>query len=151
MLELRIEGKRYVFNSLYRVWMIESIFSNVLEQKYKAENALERAQQDLEEQDIEESNDEKEKCESLEQVREQIDHLDQQLIDLIATRQFYVDQAVRFKRTTEDAQSPERVQQVIDKVRQKAFEVGTDPDLVETIYRAMIQHFIQRELKEIRP
>lgn len=93
----------------------------------------------------------KEKCESLEQVREQIDHLDQQLIDLIATRQFYVDQAVRFKRTTEDAQSPERVQQVIDKVRQKAFEVGTDPDLVETIYRAMIQHFIQRELKEIRP
>ena len=59
MLELRIEGKRYVFNSLYRVWMIESIFSNVLEQKYKAENALERAQQDIEEQDIEESNDEK--------------------------------------------------------------------------------------------
>lgn len=93
----------------------------------------------------------KEKCESLEQVREQIDQLDQQLIDLIATRQFYVDQAVRFKRTVEDAQSPERVQQVIDKVRQKAFEVGTDPDLVETIYRAMIQHFIQRELKEIRP
>ena len=93
----------------------------------------------------------KEKCESLEQVREHIDQLDQQLIDLIATRQFYVDQAVRFKRTTEDAQSPERVQQVIDKVRQKAFEVGTDPDLVETIYREMIQHFIQRELKEIRP
>lgn len=93
----------------------------------------------------------KEKCESLEQVRENIDQLDQQLIDLIATRQFYVDQAVRFKRTTEDAQSPERVQQVIDKVRQKAFEVGTDPDLVESIYREMIQHFIQRELKEIRP
>lgn len=59
VLELRIEGKRYVFNSLYRVWMIESIFSNVLEQKYKAENELERAQQDLEEQNIEESNDEK--------------------------------------------------------------------------------------------
>ncbi|WP_089604184.1 chorismate mutase [Acinetobacter piscicola] len=93
----------------------------------------------------------KEKCESLEQVRENIDQLDQQLIDLIATRQFYVDQAVRFKRTTEDAQSPERVQQVINKVRQKAFEVGTDPDLIESIYREMIQHFIQRELKEIRP
>ncbi|AYO56149.1 hypothetical protein [Acinetobacter wuhouensis] len=44
VLELRIEGKRYVFNSLYRVWMIESIFSNVLEQKYKAENEQERAQ-----------------------------------------------------------------------------------------------------------
>lgn len=59
VLELRIEGKRYVFNSLYRVWMIESIFSNVLEQKYKAENEQERAQHITQEQDIEETNDEK--------------------------------------------------------------------------------------------
>ncbi|MNN67692.1 hypothetical protein D3C81_1833380 [compost metagenome] len=35
VLELRIDGQSYVFNSLYRVWMIESIFSNVLEEKYK--------------------------------------------------------------------------------------------------------------------
>ncbi|NNP73748.1 hypothetical protein A7P53_14240 [Acinetobacter defluvii] len=41
VLELEIEGKRYVFNSLYRVWMIESIFSNVLEQKYKSDNDAE--------------------------------------------------------------------------------------------------------------
>ncbi|AXQ20729.1 hypothetical protein BEN71_00860 [Acinetobacter wuhouensis] len=59
VLELRIEGKRYVFNSLYRVWMIESIFSNVLEQKYKAENEQERAQHITQDQDIEETNDEK--------------------------------------------------------------------------------------------
>ena len=38
VLELRIAGQSYVFNSLYRVWMIESIFSNVLEQQYKTEN-----------------------------------------------------------------------------------------------------------------
>lgn len=41
VLELRLDGKSYVFNSLYRVWMIESIFSNVLEQKYKSDNDLE--------------------------------------------------------------------------------------------------------------
>lgn len=35
VLELRIDEQSYVFNSLYRVWMIESIFSNVLEEKYK--------------------------------------------------------------------------------------------------------------------
>lgn len=93
----------------------------------------------------------KEKCESLEQVRDRIDHLDQELIELIAVRQYYVDQAVRFKRTAEDVQSPERVQQVINKVRQKAIDVGTNPDLIEMLYREMIQHFIQRELKEIRP
>ena len=37
VLELRIDGQRFVFNSLYRVWMIESIISNVLEEKYKQE------------------------------------------------------------------------------------------------------------------
>ncbi len=93
----------------------------------------------------------KEKCENLEQVRAKIDLIDQELIEMIATRQFYVDQAVRFKRTAEDVQSPERVQQVINKVREQAIQLHTDPDLVEKFYREMIHHFIQRELKEIRP
>ena len=93
----------------------------------------------------------KEKCENLEQARAKIDLIDQELIEMIATRQFYVDQAVRFKRTAEDVQSPERVQQVINKVREQAIQLHTDPDLVEKIYREMIQHFIRRELKEIRP
>lgn len=93
----------------------------------------------------------KEKCESLEEVRDHIDGIDQALIDLLATRQFYVDQAVRFKRTVQDVQSPERVEQVISKVRGYAEQSRIDPDFIEQIYRDMIQHFIQRELKEIRP
>ena len=40
VLELRVDGQTFVFNSLYRVWMIESIFSNVLEEKYKTDNEL---------------------------------------------------------------------------------------------------------------
>lgn len=90
----------------------------------------------------------KEKCESLTQARAQIDMIDQQLLELIAARQFYVDQAARFKRTV---QSPERVEQVLDKVRAQATALDVDPALIEQIYSAMIQHFIQRELKELRP
>ena len=41
VLELRVNGQKFVFNSLYRVWMIESIFSNVLEEKYKSESSTE--------------------------------------------------------------------------------------------------------------
>ncbi|WP_374572144.1 chorismate mutase [Acinetobacter sp.] len=93
----------------------------------------------------------KEKIESLPQARAQIDAIDGALIELIAARQFYVDQAARFKRTAQDVQAPERVEEVIKKVRAAAVEHGTDPDLVESIYREMIQHFIRRELKEIRP
>lgn len=40
VLELRVDGQSYVFNSLYRVWMIESIFNNVLEEKYKTDNDI---------------------------------------------------------------------------------------------------------------
>ena len=49
VLELRIAGQSYVFNSLYRVWMIESIFSNVLEEKYKSENTAESESREDEE------------------------------------------------------------------------------------------------------
>ena len=80
----------------------------------------------------------KEKCESLEQAREKIDAIDTALIEMIATRQFYVDQAVRFKKSIQDVQSPERVEQIIQKVRAQAVELGIDPDLVEQLYRAMI-------------
>ena len=44
VLELRVAGQSYVFNSLYRVWMIESIFSNVLEELYKSENESDNEQ-----------------------------------------------------------------------------------------------------------
>ncbi|WP_218945409.1 chorismate mutase [Acinetobacter sp. YH12239] len=93
----------------------------------------------------------KEKCETLQQARTQIDSIDQAITELIGLRQYYVDQAVRFKRTIQDVQSPERVEIVIEKIRELATKNGVDPLLMEKIYREMIQHFIQRELKEIRP
>ena len=43
ILELRIAEQTYTFNSLYRVWMIESIFSNVLEEKYQQDAEAEKA------------------------------------------------------------------------------------------------------------
>ena len=93
----------------------------------------------------------KEKCESLSQARSKIDSIDEAIIELIGLRQYYVDQAVRFKSTVQDVQSPERVELVIEKIRHLAQKNSIDPALLESIYREMIQHFIQRELKEIRP
>ena len=92
----------------------------------------------------------REKVESLEDARNQIDAIDDALIELFATRQFYVDQVIRFKRKSEDVKSP-RIEEVIEKVCAQASEQGLDRDLIENIYREMIQHFIRRELKEIRP
>ncbi len=92
----------------------------------------------------------REKVESLEDARNRVDAIDDALIELIATRQFYVDQVIRFKRKSEDIKSP-RIEEVIEKVCVQASQQGLDPELIENIYREMIQHFIRRELKEIRP
>lgn len=92
-----------------------------------------------------------EKVNSLQQARDKIDQIDVALIELIASRQFYVDQAMRHKQTVEDVQSPHRVKEVIEKVRALAVQYAVDPDMVERLYHDMIQHFIQRELKEFRP
>lgn len=89
------------------------------------------------------------KCNSLAEVRQQIDQIDRALIELIAARQVYVDQAVVFKSSRAEAPAPQRVEQVIEQVRQHAVTYSADADLVEKLYRQMIQHFIERELQHL--
>lgn len=93
----------------------------------------------------------KEKPENLAQARAKIDEIDSTLVELLAARQFYVDQALRFKRSGYEIQSPERTSEIIEKVRAEATANALDPDLVERIYHEVTQHIIRRELKEIRP
>jgi len=69
----------------------------------------------------------------------------------LAKRQFYVDRALKFKRSGYELQSPERTEQVLNKVRAEAQSYALDPVLVERIYQQITEHIIQRELKEIRP
>ena len=44
--------------------------------------------------------------------------------------------------------APQRVEQVIGKVRTLADELGANPDVTESVYRAMIAAFIEQELAE---
>ena len=87
-------------------------------------------------------------CDSLEQVREKIDGLDRQIVGLIAERGAYVSQAARFKKDRDAVMAPQRVEQVIGKVRTLADELGANPDVTESVYRAMIAAFIEQELAE---
>lgn len=87
-------------------------------------------------------------CTSLEQVRECIDRIDRQLVALLAERGGYVKQAARFKNTTADVKAPQRVEQVIAKVKSLASDLGASPLVTEQVYRAMIAAFIEAELAE---
>lgn len=88
------------------------------------------------------------KCENLEQVRENIDRIDDQIIRLIAERGTYVVQAFAFKKDEEGVRDNSRVEKVIAKVRKKAEEYGANPDMTEAVYREMISRFIEMEMKE---
>lgn len=87
-------------------------------------------------------------CDSLDQVRGHIDALDRQIVGLLAERGAYVSQAARFKKDSDAVRAPQRVEQVINKVRHLADELGANPEVAEAVYRAMIAGFIQQELAE---
>ncbi|PIB50752.1 chorismate mutase [Pseudomonas sp. 2995-1] len=89
-------------------------------------------------------------CTTLEDVRNNIDRLDQQIVTLLAERGRYVSQAARFKKDTDGVKAPQRVEQVITKVRELSETVGANPEVTEQVYRAMISAFIEQELAEHR-
>lgn len=86
------------------------------------------------------------KCESLEQVRENIDRIDDEIVRLIAERGSYVGQAAAFKKSEDGVRDNSRVEKVIAKVKEKAAQFGADPEMVEAVYREMISRFISAEL-----
>lgn len=87
-------------------------------------------------------------CNSLEEVRANIDRIDDEIIKLIAERGAYVVQASSFKKNEEGVKDTGRVEKVIVKARTKAKQYGADPDMVEAIYREMISGFVNMEMLE---
>lgn len=83
---------------------------------------------------------------SLQEIRTAIDVVDADLVRLLARRERLVRRAAPLKRDAQAVQAPGRVEQVIARARTQAVTAGADPDVVERIYRAMVQAFIDMEL-----
>jgi isochorismate pyruvate lyase len=88
-------------------------------------------------------------CESMDQVRVEIDRIDSALVDLVAERFGYVERAWQLKSKPEEATVPWRIQQVIDRVRARAETKGIPPELAEAMWRQMIGWFIQYEEEKL--
>lgn len=86
-------------------------------------------------------------CRSIQEVREHIDRIDARVVPLLAERGFYVEQAAKFKTDRSAVLVPERVEQIILHVRHLAVENGSDPDLIEKIYRALLDAFLLHETR----
>jgi|WetSurMetagenome_2_1015567.scaffolds.fasta_scaffold780819_1 isochorismate pyruvate lyase len=92
-----------------------------------------------------------ESCHSIEEIRGEIDRIDQSIIDLLGERSQYVKAIVQFKEPSQESiVAQERYNAVIASRRVMAEKCGLDPDLVEKLYRGIMNHFIDEELKIVK-
>ena len=89
-------------------------------------------------------------CQTMNEVRVEIDRVDAALVDLLAERWTYVDRAWVFKRSPEEASVPWRNREVIEKVRARADEMGMPAEMAEALWRLIIGWGIQYEEERLK-
>lgn len=83
-------------------------------------------------------------CETMDEVRAEIDRIDRGLVDLLAARWTYVDRMWELKRSQAAAANvPWRNREVIEKVRARASSEGLPPEMAEALWRQIIGWGIQ--------
>ena len=91
-----------------------------------------------------------EDCQSMAELRVEIDRLDVELVTLLALRRHYIDRAVDLKKVEGiPSRAADRVTDVLDKVAATASEQGLDPELVRALWSELIEWSIRREFKEL--
>jgi isochorismate pyruvate lyase len=84
-------------------------------------------------------------CNSLSEIRSQIDQLDRQIIALLGRRFEYVKEVVNYKSNSSEIIAQERFNEVISSRRQLAIENNLSPDTIEKVYRILLEYFIEEE------
>jgi len=84
-------------------------------------------------------------CETKEDVRVEIDRIDQALIALFAERHRYVTRMAQIKTDPHEAYDPVRIEAVIGRVRSRAEGLDLDEDQAELIWRTLIDWNVNYE------
>ena len=89
-----------------------------------------------------------EHCSSMEDVRRNIDALDDVLVPLLVTRGGYMTQAARIKQDASQVRDEERIESIVARVCERAVQEGGEPEVIEAIYRSMMEAYIAYEHRE---
>jgi isochorismate pyruvate lyase len=89
-------------------------------------------------------------CANIHEVRDEIDIIDREVIEALSKRFQYVIAAARFKTSEASVRSPDRFQAMLQQRREWAQESGLNPDVVENIYRDLVNYYIDEELKHYK-
>lgn len=91
-------------------------------------------------------------CQSMAELRAQIDRVDRALLDLLAERAGFIDRAIVLKpRENLPARTEGRVAEVLANVRAGAIERGLDPELMGRIWHELIEAAIAHEARVLGP
>ncbi len=91
-------------------------------------------------------------CHDMTELRAAIDALDAGIVAQLMARAGYIDRAAKLKQGNGlPARIDERVEEVVAKVRAEATRQSLDPDLVEDLWRRLIDWSIAREEKTLGP
>ncbi len=86
-----------------------------------------------------------EECHTLAEIRTEVDRIDREIIRAIGERKHYVIAAAAFKTNPTEVAAPERFAAMLQVRRQWAEEEGLSPDMIEKLYRDLVNHFIAEE------
>jgi len=85
-------------------------------------------------------------CQTMTDLRAEIDRLDGELVALFAKRVSYIDRAAEIKSGLSiPARVHERVEEVVVNVRNHAISHGLPPEKLEKLWRKLIEWSIERE------
>lgn len=87
-------------------------------------------------------------CETMGQVRSCIDAIDEQVVALLAARSGYIAQAARIKQRADQIVDLERVEYIVQRMRDAMAARAAPPDIAEATYRSLIGASIAFEQKE---
>ena len=88
-------------------------------------------------------------CTSMTEVRAGVNALDDVLVPLLVQRSGYMTQAARVKNDDALVRDEERIETIVQRVRTLAQAQGGNPDLIERIYRAMMECYSAYEHDEL--
>jgi isochorismate pyruvate lyase len=89
-------------------------------------------------------------CDTLEELRTEVDKVDEKIVELIAVRNNYIKQAAKFKHTIDEIKADERIEDILNHVRHKALTLGVSPNMVADLYKQMIDAMVETEIAEFR-
>ena len=89
-------------------------------------------------------------CENLEEIRQGIDSIDQEIIRLLRKRMDYVLSAARFKPNEASIAAPDRVAAMLVERRHWADQQQLSADYIESLFSEIIQWFISQQTQHWR-